>query len=40
MPYVTVDKQNSGNIGLYYEDHGSGKSVVLVHGYSLKDSAE
>jgi non-heme chloroperoxidase len=25
MPYVTVGKENSGNIDLYYEDHGSGK---------------
>ena len=27
MPYVTVGKENSGNIDLYYEDHGSGKPV-------------
>ena len=24
MPYVNVGKENSGNIDLYYEDHGSG----------------
>ncbi len=35
MPYVTVGKENSGNIDLYYEDHGSGKPVVLIHGYPL-----
>lgn len=35
MPYVTVGKENSGNIELYYEDHGSGKPVVLIHGYPL-----
>ena len=29
MPYITVGKENSGNIDLYYEDHGSGKPVVL-----------
>ena len=35
MPYVTVGKDNSGNIDLYYEDHGSGKPVVLmIHGDS------
>ena len=31
MPYVTVGKENSGNVELYYEDHGSGKPVVLIH---------
>jgi len=24
MPYITVGKENSGDIELYYEDHGSG----------------
>jgi len=35
MPYVTVGKENSGNIELYYEDHGAGDTVVLIHGYPL-----
>jgi non-heme chloroperoxidase len=35
MPYVTVGKENSGNIDLYFEDHGSGTPVVLIHGYPL-----
>jgi non-heme chloroperoxidase len=35
MPFVTVGKENSGNLDLYYEDHGSGKPVVLIHGYPL-----
>ncbi len=35
MPYVTVGKENSGNIDLYYEDHGAGKPVILVHGWPL-----
>ncbi|HZR28884.1 MAG TPA: alpha/beta hydrolase [Terriglobales bacterium] len=35
MPYVTVGKENSGNIDLYYEDQGSGKPVVLIHGWPL-----
>jgi non-heme chloroperoxidase len=39
MPYVTVGKENSGNIDLYYEDHGSGKPVVLIHGYSMSGSS-
>jgi non-heme chloroperoxidase len=39
MPYVTVGKENSGNIDLYYEDHGAGKPVVLIHGYPLSGRA-
>jgi non-heme chloroperoxidase len=33
MPYVTVGRENTGYIQIYYEDHGAGPSVVLVHGY-------
>ena len=33
MPYVTVGRENTGDIQVYYEDHGAGPSVVLVHGY-------
>lgn len=35
MPFVTVGKENSGNIELYYEDLGSGQPVVLIHGFPL-----
>jgi non-heme chloroperoxidase len=35
MPYITVGKENSGDIDLYYEDHGGGKPVILVHGWPL-----
>jgi non-heme chloroperoxidase len=35
MPYMTVDRENSGNIDLYYEDHGEGQPVVLIHGWPL-----
>ena len=35
MPYVTVGKENSGNIDLYYEDHGTGQPVILIHGWPL-----
>jgi non-heme chloroperoxidase len=35
MPYVRVGEENSGRIELYYEDHGSGRPVVLIHGYPL-----
>ena len=39
MPYVTVGRENSGNIDLYYEDHGSGNPVVLIHGYPLSGAS-
>ncbi|HEY9142187.1 MAG TPA: alpha/beta hydrolase [Bryobacteraceae bacterium] len=39
MPYVTVGKENAGNIDLYYEDHGSGEPVVLIHGYPLSGAS-
>jgi non-heme chloroperoxidase len=39
MPYVTVGKENSGDIQLYYEDHGSGNPVVLIHGYPLSGAS-
>ena len=35
MAYVTVGRENSAAIRIYYEDHGSGSPVVLVHGYAL-----
>jgi non-heme chloroperoxidase len=35
MAYITVGQENSTNIDLYYEDHGSGQPVVLIHGYPL-----
>jgi non-heme chloroperoxidase len=35
MGFITVDKENSTNIDLYYEDLGSGQPVVLIHGYPL-----
>jgi non-heme chloroperoxidase len=39
MSYVTVGKENSSNIDLYYEDHGSGQPVVLIHGYPLSGAS-
>ncbi|MFG3206631.1 alpha/beta fold hydrolase [Streptomyces sp. NPDC048192] len=35
MSFVTVGQENSNPIELYYEDHGSGRPVVLIHGYPL-----
>src|SRR5438309_3286709 len=39
MPYVRVGKENSTDLELYYEDHGSGDPVVLIHGYPLSGSS-
>src|SRR4051794_24334555 len=39
MPYFKVGQENSGSIDLYYEDHGSGRPVVLIHGYPLSGRA-
>jgi len=39
MPYITVGHENSGSIDLYYEDHGSGTPMVLIHGYPLSGRA-
>jgi non-heme chloroperoxidase len=35
MPYLNVGEENSGAVELYYEDHGVGKPVVLIHGWPL-----
>jgi hypothetical protein len=35
MPYVTVGQENSADVGLYYEDHGFGPPVILIHGWPL-----
>ena len=35
MPYVTVGRENSAAIWIYYENHGSGSLVVLVYGYAV-----
>ncbi len=39
MPFVTVGKENSADIEMYYEDHGAGQPVVLVHGYPLSGAS-
>jgi len=39
MNYITVGKENSCNIDLYYEDHGEGKPVVLIHGWPLSSAS-
>jgi non-heme chloroperoxidase len=35
MPHVVVGDENGTDIAIYYEDHGEGQPVVLIHGYPL-----
>src|SRR2546430_456199 len=39
MPYVTVGRENSGDINLYYMDWGSGQPIVFSHGWPLSADA-
>jgi non-heme chloroperoxidase len=39
MALVAVGTENSTPIEIYYEDHGSGQPVVLIHGYPLDGSS-
>jgi hypothetical protein len=40
MPYVTVGRENTGDIRIYYEDHGAGAPVVLVAGMGFVVQAQ
>jgi non-heme chloroperoxidase len=35
VPYMKVGHENSAGIEIYYEDHGTGRPVVMIHGYPL-----
>ena len=35
MAFLKVEEENSTSVELYYEDHGSGSAVVLIHGWPL-----
>src|ERR1700719_4153628 len=35
MSKVVVRQENNHDIEIYYEDHGTGQPVVLIHGYPL-----
>jgi non-heme chloroperoxidase len=39
MGKIAVGRENSDDIEIYYEDHGSGPPVVLIHGYPLSGRA-
>ena len=39
MGMINVGKENSTSIDLYYEDHGAGTPVMLIHGWPLSGAA-
>jgi non-heme chloroperoxidase len=39
MGYITVGSENSTTVELYYEDHGEGQPVVLIHGFPLNGAS-
>ena len=39
MPHIKVGTENDTDIKIYYEDHGTGQPVVLIHGYPLNSDS-
>ena len=39
MSTISVGKENSTSVDLYYEDHGKGSPVVLIHGWPLSGAS-
>ena len=39
MARVRVGQENSADIEIHYDDHGSGQPVVLIHGYPLNGAS-
>lgn len=39
MGFIKVGEENSAPIEIYYEDHGAGSPVVLIHGWPLNGDA-
>jgi non-heme chloroperoxidase len=39
MASVAVGTENSTPIEIYYEDHGSDRPIVLIHGYPLNGNS-
>ncbi|MDE1160846.1 MAG: alpha/beta hydrolase [Acidobacteriaceae bacterium] len=39
MAFLTVGKENNADIQIYYEDRGTGKPVLLIHGWPLSGAS-
>jgi non-heme chloroperoxidase len=39
MPLITVGTENEAAIEIHYEDHGTGRPIVLIHGYPLNGNS-
>jgi len=39
MPFVKVGTENTADIEIHYNDHGTGKPIVLIHGYPLNGNS-
>ncbi|MGW2396960.1 alpha/beta fold hydrolase [Kitasatospora sp. NPDC001664] len=39
MPFLSAGGEHAGAVRLYYEDHGSGRPVVLIHGWPLNSAS-
>ncbi|MFB6559888.1 alpha/beta fold hydrolase [Streptomyces sp. NPDC056400] len=39
MPYIKVVEGSTAPVELYYEDHGTGAPVVLIHGWPLSGAS-
>jgi non-heme chloroperoxidase len=39
VPRIKVGTENSAAIEIHYEDHGSGRPLVLIHGYPLNGNS-
>jgi pimeloyl-ACP methyl ester carboxylesterase len=39
MPYIQIGEENGSELDLYFEDRGTGKPVVLIHGWPLSGAS-
>src|SRR3954452_5463427 len=39
MPFVKVGTETPADIEIHYNDHGTGKPIVLIHGYPLNGNS-